>query len=592
MGTISGTVTKDGSPIEDVAVYLFEEREVIYSESVQADFEPGDLDDVVATASGLELDADISLYFGEDNAYVSVVHHADLQLINNFKIKFDFKAATLAQTNKYIMSKQNRPGIIWEYVNNTIEFFADGTGGYSGTNPRTDSGITINDTEWHTIVYEYNGSTWKGSRDGTEVFSVSRTFSLGTNTNNWIFGNSTTTGSKLNGNLRNIEIWKGGMLQGKWLFNEGSGTTAADSSGNSRNGTIANATWDRESFYHGNRIALPIDLTNFGTNPGLDLRWDSTEPTGTSITIETAVKGETAYTDENIGTGDGAEDTFYLPAYPAERHSDVVISVDGTPTVEFTRPNVNDPREIIFNAGHEPGDTLAVTADYTGVNVPSETAEAQTLYLGGATGGTFTLSDGTTTTSAIAYNATAATIETALEAIFGTDLVTVAVGTDFTITFSVRVRASGLVANFASLTGATLPTLTETTPYSAGDWAEQTSGVDITNIPEGDLTGKHLWIRQTLTTTDTSITPTLESLLINMFGYGNGLTHLETVKTDANGKYQFTDLSIHSAYLVLCAYRDAELNKYNALAMPFLTPHEPLIKVPIMIDIIDTIEEA
>ena len=43
MGIISGTVTKDGSPIEDVAVYLLEEREVIYSESVQADFEPGGL---------------------------------------------------------------------------------------------------------------------------------------------------------------------------------------------------------------------------------------------------------------------------------------------------------------------------------------------------------------------------------------------------------------------------------------------------------------------------------------------------------------------------------------------------------------------
>ena len=228
----------------------------------------------------------------------------------------------------------------------------------------------------------------------------------------------------------------------------------------------------------------------------------------------------------------------------------------------------------------------------TGVTVPSETAEVQTLYLGGATGGTFTLGDGTTITSALAYNSSAAEIQTALEAIFGTGLVTVAVDTDFTITFSVRIRASGLVADFALLTGATSPTLTETIPYSAGDWAEQVSGAAISNIPAGDLTGKHLWVRETLTTTDTSITPTLESLLINMFGYGNGLTHLETVKTDASGKYQFTDLSIHSAYLVLCAYRDAELNKYNALAMPFLTPHEPLIKVPIMIDIIDTIEEA
>ena len=105
---------------------------------------------------------------------------------------------------------------------------------------------------------------------------------------------------------------------------------------------------------HGNRIALPQDLTTLSTDPGLEIQWTATKPAGADVTIETAVKGETSHTDEAVGTGDGAEDTFYLDYYPAERHSDVVVSVDGTPTAEFTRANANDPREITFNAGHEP----------------------------------------------------------------------------------------------------------------------------------------------------------------------------------------------------------------------------------------------
>jgi hypothetical protein len=91
--------------------------------------------------------------------------------------------------------------------------------------------------------------------------------------------------------------------------------------------------------------------------------------------------------------------------------------------------------------------------------------EIWTLYLGAATGGTFTMGDGTTNTAALAYNITAANLQTALEAIFGAGEVTVEDDTDFTITFSLDAGDTGLEANFASLTGATSPALTETQAY-------------------------------------------------------------------------------------------------------------------------------
>ncbi len=94
-----------------------------------------------------------------------------------------------------------------------------------------------------------------------------------------------------------------------------------------------------------------------------------------------------------------------------------------------------------------------------------ESPEIQTLFLGGASGGTFTLGDGTTNTSAIAYNASAATIQTELEAIYGAGNVTVEAGTDFTITFAMAVGVSGLVADFTDLTGALNPLLSVAQTY-------------------------------------------------------------------------------------------------------------------------------
>ena len=47
-------------------------------------------------------------------------------------------------------------------------------------------------------------------------------------------------------------------------------------------------------------------------------------------------------------------------------------------------------------------------------------------------------------------------------------------------------------------------------------WVEQTNGEQITNIPEGDLTEKYLWIKQTLSTTNIEVTPVLESLWLEV----------------------------------------------------------------------------
>lgn len=105
--------------------------------------------------------------------------------------------------------------------------------------------------------------------------------------------------------------------------------------------------------------------------------------------------------------------------------------------------------------------TYDATHDTYADVLAESTPEQQILYLGGATGGTFILSDGVTSTGAIAYDASAATIQTELEAVYGAGQVIVTAGSDFTIAFDTTVGASSLQGNFASLTGATSPALTE-----------------------------------------------------------------------------------------------------------------------------------
>ena len=95
------------------------------------------------------------------------------------------------------------------------------------------------------------------------------------------------------------------------------------------------------------------------------------------------------------------------------------------------------------------------------VILPFGEDEVYDLDLGGATDGTFTLGDGSSIeTSDLAYNATAAQIQTALNTAYSEDgIVVTANGEDFVITFPTGVTAN-LTLDATSLTGATNPAVT------------------------------------------------------------------------------------------------------------------------------------
>ncbi len=95
------------------------------------------------------------------------------------------------------------------------------------------------------------------------------------------------------------------------------------------------------------------------------------------------------------------------------------------------------------------------------VILPFGEDEVYDLDLDGASGGTFTLGDGSSIeTTELAYNATAAQIQTALNTAYSEDgIVVTANGEDFVITFPTGVTAT-LTLGATSLTGATNPAVT------------------------------------------------------------------------------------------------------------------------------------
>jgi hypothetical protein len=483
--THEGIAVYDDPPTNSSMVALIGKKNTfnsVYLEDSQADFEPGELENVEATASGLELPTGTDGY-GWDNhgAFTSSVNYSSSSVSAGWRFK--------ALDNITVIGLRNQ-GI---NLNDTYKLNLYDT---------TDSSMVGTCNVQTTSV-----GTWEETLFATPITLVKdREYVVTTGRGTPTGGNNHRAINNPAANTFNDDViqYIGGRL----------GTTANVMPTSTTTWGCAVDIVIGGGFPHGNRIAPPVCLTALATDPGLEIRWDSTEPVGTDIMVETACKeymGEILIGPDVIGVGDGAEDTFWLDIYPAERHADLVIEVDGTPTSEYTRPN--DRREIIFNAGHEPGVGLDVEATYTGVAEPDETAEVQSLDLADPTGGTYELGIAGNMVE-LQWNDDDHQIGSTLAAVFGDDLESVVQQLDdtFRITFSVRARASGLVADFTNLLSVGAPDLDEIIPYNSGDWAEQTTATAIGNIPAGSLVGCHLWIRQTLRTDDPAETPVLEEL--------------------------------------------------------------------------------
>jgi len=155
-----------------------------------------------------------------------------------------------------------------------------------------------------------------------------------------------------------------------------------------------------------------------------------------------------------------------------------VTKTDYLFSIEFTDVDGSANQSLMTASVYSASGTGVFRRTVT-VSQPGVTAvnEVQVVTLNGTpTGGSFTLTYSGQTTSAIAYNASAATVDAALEALSnigaGDVAVTGSAGGPWTVTFETALAATNvaeMAGNGASLTGATTNTLTATdTTASAG----------------------------------------------------------------------------------------------------------------------------
>lgn len=100
--------------------------------------------------------------------------------------------------------------IIYGYVAGTIEFYAPG---YSGSDPRPGSQISVPTSQWSLVAYTHDGSTWAGYRDATQVFSTSRSFGLNVPSATGYIGAASPTLNNWQGGIGDVVIIPAALSQ-------------------------------------------------------------------------------------------------------------------------------------------------------------------------------------------------------------------------------------------------------------------------------------------------------------------------------------------------------------------------------------------
>jgi hypothetical protein len=146
------------------------------------------------------------------------------------------KSAATTQTNTYLAASSGNAGadqsaVIYEFVDDTVEFFA---ANHTGTDPRTNSGVSVADTNCHHIVYRKNASGasgWDKFLDGTKTqISASIDFTLSSGVDAFALGAAVGGTNHFSGTLDEVGWWDTNLSDAEvaWLYNSGSGRSYTD----------------------------------------------------------------------------------------------------------------------------------------------------------------------------------------------------------------------------------------------------------------------------------------------------------------------------------------------------------------------------
>ena len=181
------------------------------------------------------------------------------------------------------------------------------------------SSIGVTDNNWHDIAYTRNGTVGTLFLDGVILGTHTVTYSL-SSSDYWSIGqefDGTSISNEYVGYIDNVSVWDRVLTQeeiqanmtneltgnesglvGYWDFNEGSGTTVTDQSGNGNDGTVNGATWEVSDTSQD--VLLTYDFT-----------LDNWSPTGTEhLAVEYRVGATWNTLRDFANTEDFAWDTY------------------------------------------------------------------------------------------------------------------------------------------------------------------------------------------------------------------------------------------------------------------------------------------
>lgn len=161
--------------------------------------------------------------FDGSSEHIKVLDAAELQLTTAFTIIIRLTFGDYTRNQDYILNKQKGVtpndsdyALLYAYVGANIEFYASG---YSGDNPRTGSSILISGNNKYHIVYTYSAGSWRGYRDGVQIFDQNKTFTLATSTGDLYLAELTPSTSRAwLGLIHEVEIYDSAITSNQ-VFN-------------------------------------------------------------------------------------------------------------------------------------------------------------------------------------------------------------------------------------------------------------------------------------------------------------------------------------------------------------------------------------
>jgi hypothetical protein len=196
--------------------------------------------------------SDTAADFDGVNDYVSIANEINFDVTNAITVAAWFKVDTFTKNFQALLCKGNTAWRIQrEGTTNQLQFACSGL----STN-KVVCTTNVNDGEWHHVVGRFDGSTLSIYIDGVQEASTSVTGTITTNNYNVSIGeNLESTGRQWDGKVYDIYVFNYALSSsqisslasgtgGVWKFSEGTGTTAADTSGSGNNATLSGgATW-------------------------------------------------------------------------------------------------------------------------------------------------------------------------------------------------------------------------------------------------------------------------------------------------------------------------------------------------------------